>query len=938
MSNYPWKRTLLAIVIGIVMTSKGYAEDIDENDEQQQAPQSGQMVNPHDGIGLTEQISAQYSGDGVKVGVIDSGFMNEHPLFNQQKLHSLTFEITDNDGNKKIFDANHYELETEDENGEQKTVYSMHGGQVAGIIGANSFLQYRGGVAKNADVYLTTTEATETPQDDDTDDSDNSKDNDKSLELLLGNEAEIKDHRNTIATAFAQHTANKVFVINNSWNEDPVDGTARVMDDKYKSGIEKATDNVLINAIKDAVKKDTLIVFAAGNESKQQPGIMAALPRYLPELEKHYLSVIAVDDGENIADYSNRCGVSQNWCVAAPGTLSVLVTEGAEQNIKLPGLQVQQGTSFAAPVVTGSLAVLKQRFQYFTATQVRDTLLTTATDLGAKGVDDVFGWGLINLSKAINGPSQLLNNETYTLSSNDRWNNPLTGEYRLTKQGQATLTLAGENNRLKEISVGEGKLALTNTTSVDQIRNESKLALTALTVNQAFYAKAGSQLELLAQQAFTAQGKGTVVNLNGVLSVAESLKQNTQAGQTIADVLVVKNGATYTGGFEQLISSDTLTAKGLRQDLYFKNDRIELKANPNQPFTDPQANSNGQNGLQALNALRDSSTAWKKGLYNDWLQHAIEHNDLQNFHYAIGNTIYADSLDLLRNNAAIGLTETDNHLYRYHDSKTDSVRVWVESDGQKYKSDHHQFDQKTEVKTRHTGMGFASKANEKSILTGNLTRTKSDVTKNQASATIKQIEANAALRYMPLANGWFVDVTGKIARLDYKQNRQFNSASLASGANKGWLFGSELRTGYNLAINDWYLEPSAGLQAIRLNMQQFTENGELATSTSSFHKTDVNLSSGLHLKKSFDLSDWKITPNFDLSYIRHLNGKPSYLESRLNGIAIHSESTTFSKNIAVFGLGMMLEKGNWLLSTDIHRRVFKNGKTTDWQVKVGLSF
>ncbi|WP_455648239.1 S8 family serine peptidase, partial [Lonepinella koalarum] len=186
MSNYPWKRTLLAIVIGIVMTSKGYAEDIDENDEQQQAPQSGQMVNPHDGIGLTEQISAQYSGDGVKVGVIDSGFMNEHPLFNQQKLHSLTFEITDNDGNKKIFDANHYELETEDENGEQKTVYSMHGGQVAGIIGANSFFQYRGGVAKNADVYLTTTEATETPQDDDTDDSDNSKDNDKSLELLLG--------------------------------------------------------------------------------------------------------------------------------------------------------------------------------------------------------------------------------------------------------------------------------------------------------------------------------------------------------------------------------------------------------------------------------------------------------------------------------------------------------------------------------------------------------------------------------------------------------------------------------------------------------------------------------------------------------------------------------------------------------------------------------
>ncbi|TRC70449.1 S8 family serine peptidase, partial [Mannheimia haemolytica] len=76
------------------------------------------------------------------------------------------------------------------------------------------------------------------------------------------------------------------------------------------------------------------------------------------------------------------------------------------------GLTKEQGTSFSAPAITASLAVLKERFDYLTATQIRDTLLTTATDLGEKGVDNVYGWGLINLKKAVNGPTQFLNDET----------------------------------------------------------------------------------------------------------------------------------------------------------------------------------------------------------------------------------------------------------------------------------------------------------------------------------------------------------------------------------------------------------------------------------------------------------------------------------------------------------------------------------------------
>ncbi|WP_439240591.1 S8 family serine peptidase [Lonepinella sp. BR2474] len=941
MDNYPFKQTLLAVMIGLSMTSTCYAEDAEELEEQEQ------IINPHSAIGLTEHISNQYSGLGVKLGVIDSGFMTEHPLFNQKKLHSLAFDTTDTEGNKKRFDPKDYPIETEeDEDGDEKIVYIMHGGQVAGIIGAKSVAQYgyEGGVAKEADIYLTTTEAQKISSEEDDDDNSNiSPNNDSKLALLLGEEAEIKDYRHTLATAFAKQTENNPLAINNSWNEDPVEGDAQAVDTRYKVGIAQATDNELVNAIQSAVKKGSIIVFAAGNESKQQPGIMAALPRYLPALEHHYLSVVAVNDGENLADYSNHCGVSKNWCVAAPGSFTVLVTNGAEQHIQQPGLQMQEGTSFAAPVVTGALALVKQRFNYFTSSQVRDTLLTTATDLGETGIDDTFGWGLIDLSAAINGPAKLLQNETYTLSTNDTWLNDLTGEYQLTKNGPAALTLAGENNRLKAIVVNEGKLVLTGQTSVDHISNNAQLAISALTVNQGLNATSDSQLILNTKQAFTAEGTGTLINLNGILAVSNDLTQDVQSGETITDVLALKNGASYTGGFTQLISNDNLIAKGLRQDLYFKNERITLQANANQPFTDPQANSNGNNGLQLLNALRDTPIAWKKGIYNDWLQHAIEYHDLQHFHYAIGNVIYADSLDLLRNHTALGLTQTDKNLSHLQAHPTGHVNVWVERNGQRYKSDHFssnatQFDQKTQFKTYSTGIGVAYKPSDKLFFTGHLNYHKSDIIKNNASATIKQHEAKMALRYMPATTGWFMDVMGNIAHVDYQQNRHFHSATLGMGSNKGWFIGGEWQTGYNLALSNWSLTPKVGLQATRLSMRALTEKGEWATSTSPYHQTDVNLSSGIELTHAFTLSNWKITPNLDVSYLRYLNGKRNVITSKLKDITFNSMSTVFSKNIWALGVGATLEKNNWLLSASVNQNTFKQGRATTWQAKFGFTF
>ncbi len=59
------------------------------------------------------------------------------------------------------------------------------------------------------------------------------------------------------------------------------------------------------------------------------------------------------------------------------------------------------GTSFAAPRVTGVSAILSQKCPYLTSEQIGYLLLRSARDLGAPGVDDVYGYGLMDVENAM---------------------------------------------------------------------------------------------------------------------------------------------------------------------------------------------------------------------------------------------------------------------------------------------------------------------------------------------------------------------------------------------------------------------------------------------------------------------------------------------------------------------------------------------------------
>ena len=118
------------------------------------------------------------------------------------------------------------------------------------------------------------------------------------------------------------------------------------------------------------------------------------MPRVMSELNGHFVNVVAWDNTTNtIADYSNACGVTKDYCITAPGTIKT-----PRPNSRFNDVNV--GTSFAAPIVSSAIAVIREAWPYLDASQITDILFTTAADLGDPGVDETYGHGMLDIEAA----------------------------------------------------------------------------------------------------------------------------------------------------------------------------------------------------------------------------------------------------------------------------------------------------------------------------------------------------------------------------------------------------------------------------------------------------------------------------------------------------------------------------------------------------------
>ncbi|MFZ1871290.1 MAG: autotransporter domain-containing protein [Chania sp.] len=386
-----------------------------------------------------------FSGQGVKVGVMDSGAL----LFIHQDLNSDRFHAVEAAGTygssglrypqSAVGSQGEYtEGEVFDLSGQWIAgVNDGHGTHVTGTVGANRDGEGMHGVAWGADVYVGNTGGTDG-----------------------NNYGPFQDYQ-FFYSGWKALVDSGAEVINNSWGTNiRITDNGSTGNDGGNTGVHLPANNMtqseyeyfyfnkryganpsFVDAAYDAVKGTTVVqIFTTGNRDFANPFYRALYPYYHPEAEQHWIAVAGLQrvtgSDKYVLSYTwNEAGEAKWWTVAAPGSGIYSTTVNAATGVA--GWGNSSGTSMSAPHVAGAMGVLLSRYQDMSALQVRDVLFTTASHqnpdgstldswTAADGVPDIrYGWGVPDLDKGMYGPGQFLGKFEYNIASTplDVWSN-----------------------------------------------------------------------------------------------------------------------------------------------------------------------------------------------------------------------------------------------------------------------------------------------------------------------------------------------------------------------------------------------------------------------------------------------------------------------------------------------------------------------------------
>lgn len=323
------------------------------------SPAETSMIQNVLSVGIETAWQQGYTGRGVKIGVLDSGFNLFHEDLKDRINVSESYDFAYDRTLQEVIDGGQAEMEK---------FNGSHGSHVAGTIGAENNGVGIVGVAYNSTLNVYKVSSDTSP-------------------------SAPSDH---ISAAIVMATDHGAKVLNLSYGA---------------GGGNQSTMDYFGYYQNYMTSKDTTLVVAAGNDGADCKSLDTC--NFLAGgLVSQYSGNIASNDGtiivvgaydtatQDIASFSNRAGMYKNNYIMAPGTNIYSVEGSFGTGNNTTGYVYKSGTSMAAPVVTGSFALMAEKYPNLTGSEIAQIFFDTATDLGAPGVDDIYGHGLINVDKA----------------------------------------------------------------------------------------------------------------------------------------------------------------------------------------------------------------------------------------------------------------------------------------------------------------------------------------------------------------------------------------------------------------------------------------------------------------------------------------------------------------------------------------------------------
>jgi hypothetical protein len=340
------------------------------------------------------------TGAGITIGITDSGLDNSHIEISATRLSA----------NSALSYSNYT----------PNTRQKRHGTMVASVAAGKqdkTDITPMHGVAFEADVLFVAIQLAEPDPDYDPVDI---GDDDGS-----GNVSGAPDFTgidNFFSQLFEIYNDYDVDIVNNSY------GYSGNINDYTEAQVRYAFPNTIAEMSQAGTpdSEKTIYVWAAGNAGGyadqgvdySSPELLPGMAHYIPEIQGHSIAVVSLDENGQISDFSSRCGVAQDYCIAAPGgrITAAYPTSTSDTGIYIGNTNddnynncitdnscyaVTSGTSFAAPFVSGGLAVIADHFEGQLGSQeIVSRLFATANKKGVYADKAIYGQGLMDLDAA----------------------------------------------------------------------------------------------------------------------------------------------------------------------------------------------------------------------------------------------------------------------------------------------------------------------------------------------------------------------------------------------------------------------------------------------------------------------------------------------------------------------------------------------------------